>query len=535
MRGALTWTAVGMAAAALGLSAPSLALGAARVGLAPASGPHFVNYATPATLPQDAGEPSIGVDWATGSAMFEASQNTFKVTFDDAVSPPRATWKEVTSPVSVFTADPILFVDPGTNRTFVSQLDIACSLSSYTDDDGASWVGPTQGCGESPPEDHQTVGGGPLHAPLSTGITYPHGVYYCHQDGVVGFVTADGQAAYCALSITGSIVYGPGVPIYTGLQCGGLHGHIKVAPDGTAYVPVQACDLATIDPGLPGERYTHQAVVVSEDNGTTWSIRSIPDSHASNYSDPSVGIASDGTVYFGYQDGGAADGTGRHPRVAVSHDRGVTWSSSVDVGTPFGIENTQFPEVVAGDANRAAFAFLGTPQRGDDQAVAFDGTWHLYSAFTYDGGATWSTLDVTPTDPVQRTCIQLVFAEPSPQCPHRNLLDFNDMTVDKQGRVLVAYADGCTAKCVSSAIPADNKFLAVGTIARQSCGKGLFVAQDGKIPACQAAATAPPPTTSGGGAPLPKTSASGGVAVLAGAVLLAVFLGLRPGRRRRAR
>jgi len=64
------------------------------------------------------------------------------------------------------------------------------------------------------------------------------------------------------------------------------------------------------------------------------------------------------------------------------------------------------------------------------------------------------------------------------------LLDFNDITVDKVGRVLVGYADGCTATCVSdptqnaSAGPATAQD-ALATIARQVGGRGLFKAFDG--------------------------------------------------------
>jgi hypothetical protein len=189
-------------------------------------------------------------------------------------------------------------------------------------------------------------------------------------------------------------------------------------------------------------------------------------------------------VYFGYQDGGNADGTGRVPKIAVSHDHGRTWSRSVDVGTALHIENVEFPEVVVGDDDRAAFAFLGTTTPGDDQAATFDGIWHLYVAFTYDGGASWTTVDATPHDPVQRGCVELIY--PTSHCPHRNLLDFNDATVDGQGRVLVAYADGCTGRCVASSKKADNHYTDLGVIARQACGKGLFAAGDGKIPACAA-------------------------------------------------
>jgi len=66
-------------------------------------------------------------------------------------------------------------------------------------------------------------------------------------------------------------------------------------------------------------------------------------------------------------------------------------------------------------------------------------------AISYDSGQTWTTADATPTDPVQRGCIW----NQGGSNPCRNLLDFNDITVDKFGRVLVGYADGCTGSCVT--------------------------------------------------------------------------------------
>ena len=521
----------------------------ARVVAPSAGSPSFVSYPTPPNLRQHAGEPSIGVDLTTGKAMFEALESTLRVSFDDTARPATATWEDKSAPSSVTTFDPILFVDPTTGRTFVSQLTIACSLASYSNDDGDSWVGPTQGCGVGPPEDHQSIGGGPYHspAPLGAGLLYPHSVYYCHQDGVLGNVLADGQAAYCALSVTGGDTFGPDVPIYTALQCGGLHGHIKVGPDGTAYVPNQGCDMSSIDPSLPGETYAHQAVVVSEDNGTTWSVHSIPDSRATPYSDPSVGVGRGNAVYFGYQDGGNADGTGRHPKIAISHDHGRTWTRSIDVGSALHIENVEFPEVVVGDDDRAAFAFLGTTKPGDDQAATFNGIWHLYVSYTYDGGTTWTTVDATPHDPVQRGCIELIF--PTSHCPHRNLLDFNDATIDRDGRVLVAYADGCTDRCVDSPARADNTYTDLGVIARQACGKGLFAAGDGKIPTCAASVAAVrevkpgvKPNRRGGTATLPatgvETSYPTAFLLLAGAVVAACIrarLGIRRLDRRTSR
>jgi len=65
----------------------------------------------------------------------------------------------------------------------------------------------------------------------------------------------------------------------------------------------------------------------------------------------------------------------------------------------------------------------------------------LYVAFTYNGGGTWTTADATPADPCNVAAL-----EPGGSNPCRNLLDFNDITVDKFGRVLVGYADGCTGR-----------------------------------------------------------------------------------------
>jgi len=409
-----------------------------------ATAPSFTNFAAPPPLGLDAGEPSIGVDWKTGNVMFQAVLETLRVSgFDSSTG--TASWASVGSTItSATTLDPILFTDPSTGRTFVSQLSADCSLLAFTDNDGATWTQNPVGCGLASGADHQTVGGGAFAAGQS-GIGYPRAVYYCAQ----AIATAQ-----CSMSLNGGLTFNPAVPIYTALQCGGLHGHVKVAPDGSAYVPNADCN-------------GRSAAVVSTDNGTTWTVRPVPDSSTQDESDPSIGIGSGGTVYLGY-----AGGNG-HPRIAVSHNRGASWSASVDVGTAFGIQNTQFPSVIAGDDDRAAFAFLGTPTGGDDQAASFAGVWHLYVATTYDGGATWTTVDATPTDPVQRGCIWLSGGSN----PCRNLLDFMDVTVDKAGRILVGYADGCTGACTRGGA---NNHEALATIARQSGGTGLFAAFDGQ-------------------------------------------------------
>lgn len=410
--------------------------------------PAYGILAPPAGVGASAGEPTLGVDEATGAVMFIAGTETLKVSIQDDADEPTATWTNVSAPqTSLITFDPILFTDQQTGRTFVSQLlPTKISLMAYSDDNGATWQ-PSLGAGINSGVDHQSVGGGPF-APgglLQPLTSYPHAVYYCSQDIAL---------AQCAVSLDGGTTFGPAVPIYNITQCGGLHGHIKVAPDGSAYVPNKNCN---------GE----QGVAMTTDNGLTWAVKKVPGSSAGS-SDPSVGIATDGTVYFGF---GGSDG---HAYVAVSEDGGDTWAHLQDVGAAFGIQNIAFPAVVAGDGDRAAFAFLGTPAAGNATGddVNFVATWHLYVAHTYDGGASWVTVDATPGDPVQRSTI----CTSGTTCgTTRNLLDFMDAVTDAEGRVLVGYADGCVGACVTGGA---NTYAAEARIARQMSGKGLYAAYD---------------------------------------------------------
>lgn len=169
-------------------------------------------------------------------------------------------------------------------------------------------------------------------------------------------------------------------------------------------------------------------MVVSEDNGITWQARTIPGSTIGS-SDASAGIATDGTVYLGYQ---GADG---HPRIAVTHDKGLTWINHTDVGAQLGLQNGIFPAVVAGDGGmdtgRAAFAFYGSTGAVDQDSPAFRGEWYLYVASTFDGGKTWKTVNATPGDPMQRDgiCTRGFQGCSVP----RNLLDFFDATPVNSG------------------------------------------------------------------------------------------------------
>src|SRR2546430_1079174 len=276
------------------------------------------------------GEPSIGYNPVTHNAMYIAGLQTLRVSFPEespgVLGSCPATWQDASYIwTKTKSLDPILFTDQRTGRTFVSQLDSVVppaspvliglnSFMAYSDDDGATWT-PAQ---INPPDasyDHQTVGAGPYPASLSAlsnSVNKGDAVYYCAQAGVT---------AFCSRSDDGGLNFGRAMPVYTsantpaGTGCGAIHGHVKVAADGTVYLPDRSCG-------------GKQGVAVSTDAGTTWTVRPIPGSlPPGGILDPSVGIANDNTVYFAWT-GPLPDSDGKptnsdnHVFVVVSRNRG---------------------------------------------------------------------------------------------------------------------------------------------------------------------------------------------------------------------
>jgi len=476
-----------------------------------------VNTYTTYDLELNGGEPVIGFDPGRNEAYAAAGLTTFKLTWDAANTMTKA---DISPPFSPETLDTILVTDPRTGRTFVSYLVLACSVMAYTDDGGETWD-QSEGCGPGAAVDHQAVGAGPLHAPVTGAAGYDGAVYYCAQDAYNGM---------CSVSLDGGVTFGPGVPVANtpanapgdplGGACSALHGHPMVAPDGTTYLPLKGCGGVPTTNNLTNSEFFggRPSLSVSEDNGLTWQIRLGPEgSHNPDESDPHLGIAPSGKIYFGWQDGTNPDdtvgGDETAAMVATSDDGGKTWSEPVDVSTPLGLHNVQFPNVVVGDEDRAAFAFIGTPGIGNDQDDAFRGDWHLYVASTYDGGATWTTVDATPKDLVNRGCVHMLGLAPGSQrtdgCSFRNMLDFNDISVDRDGRVLVAFTDACGEDC--SAADGENADQRKVVVSRQTCGRGLYAAGDARIAASCAASTGTDTDTgTGGGSGTDRTPRAGG-------------------------
>jgi PKD repeat protein len=432
--------------------------------------PRYQNFFAPdgtSAANSSEGEFNIGFDPKTGRIMVMNLGPIWRLTPPELSSPAKpecceALWEDKSTKTLNTGLDPILWTDQKTGRTFASNSTVgANAVYAFSDNDGDFWVE----AGFSPPNggaDHETIGSGPYPAALSvlsTAANQGEAVYYCSQD-VVG-------PASCQRSDTLGVSYGPGVLAYNGIttQCGGLHGHLHVAPDGTAWLPVNQCG-------------GKQGGALSTDAGTTWQEFIVTGSISqAQGADPSIAIDSDSTVYYAYVNNepvAAGNPPEGHAHVKVSKDHGKTWINDFDLGASHGIVNAAEIEAVGGSSGRAAVGFLGTDIAGDYQAISFPGKWYAFIATTYNGGVTWTTVNATPNDPVQS---MTGIWQQGGSHQDRNLLDFNEITVDSKGRVLYGYSDGCvTEGCIAGTAP--NDFTAFMRVARQSGGKTIFASND---------------------------------------------------------
>ena len=395
-----------------------------------------------------------------------------------------ALWEDKSNPTTNTGLDPILWTDQVSGRTFASNSTAGAGVVyGFTDNttptlnDGDMWAGASA----SPPNggaDHETIGSGPYPKTLSAlGNAVNHGqaVYYCSQD-VVG-------PAACQRSDTlgASYVTVGGVPYdgNTGPGCGGLHGHLHVAPDGTVWLPVNQCS------GKQGGAFSTSAAGPTAGAPTGWTQFVVGNptigfaTSQVNGADPSIALDANSTIYYAYvnNEGGGTEGHARVQVGTLNKTTGViTWTKNFDLGASHGIKNAAHIEAVGGSSGRAAVGFLGTNVAGNYQAGAFTGKWYAFIATTYDGGTTWTTVNATPNDPVQ-SMTGIWQQGGSGDMGDRNLLDFNEITVDDKGHVLYGYSDGCVSEgCIAGTAP--NDFTANMRVARQSGGKSIFASYD---------------------------------------------------------
>ena len=386
-------------------------------------------------------EPSIGVT-SSGCIFFIAFEKPMR-SCDHG-----QTWvntRDITQ--APFTNDPYGWVDPITDRVFnIHMMGLQTTWVGWSDNDGESWAGNPHDSGTTPLNDHIKLGSGPWTdegygalGSLSSNL-YETAVYFCYNKiaGIFCFTSFDGGATFEA---GGQIV---------GLATsnGGLHGAITTAPDGTDYLP---------------PRVATPTIIFSKDNGYSWEER---------YMGEDVGtpsIRKNGEV--------ATDTESNAYNIWVGGDQGVYMSTSIDSGntwnqksirvSPIEVISATFPHTSAGDPGRIAITYLGSEDADelgqpdiDDQP--WDGNAHYattnvshylyvtYSLNALDENPVFHTQKVSP-DPVQvgSICLNSGDCRSNEGGSNRNLLDFNDLHIDLEGRVYIAFADGCTGTCAS--------------------------------------------------------------------------------------
>ena len=319
--------------------------------------------------------------------------------------------------------------------------------ASLKDDDGETWLGNPHDSGTTPINDHIKLASGPWTSAgygalgqLTGSTIYETAVYYCYNKlaGIFCFTSFDGGATFEA----------GGQIIGLATTNGGLHGAISTAPDGTVYVT---------------PRVETPSVIVSKDNGFTWFERTMGEDVGTPYPRKNSEISTDTESNAYHVWTGGDEGV----YMSRSTDSGETWEQESIRISPVEVISSVFPQTDAGDPGRIAVTYLGSensemlnesnidgnPWDGNAHFAPNNATYHLYITYSLnalDPEPVFHTYRVTD-DPVQVGSICLN----SGDCrdiggSNRNLLDFNDLHIDRQGRVYVAFADGCTGDCATN-------------------------------------------------------------------------------------
>lgn len=373
----------------------------------------------------DGREPTVGVD-SKGNLYYAARD------YSGGKTPPLSatqtpimkssdggkTWKDVSPRLPTGdrepprSGDPMVVVDPWTDRIFQIELyDLVCNWLVLSDNGGQSWTGNPKAC-SSLVVDHQTIGAGPPHAPMPAPPVYRNIVYVCVNQ------LAD---SHCSRSLDGGLTFESYHLVYPGHECGGIHGHVLVGPDGTVYLPREYC----------GQGF----VAISRDNGLTWELKDVDGGLGEYGNDPNMAFDAAGNIYYAF--------TGKtEPAVylTVSKDQGKTWSKPVRASPP-NLTFANHPSITAGDDGRIGLVYLGTASKVDNDKVN-NWTWDSFMTVSHDATnetPTFTTLRANPAG-------DIVFRGNCKNIRCGYIREFLDASVAPDGTFWGAFIDACLTK-----------------------------------------------------------------------------------------
>jgi hypothetical protein len=237
---------------------------------------------------------------------------------------------------------------------------------------------------------------------------------------------------YINRSDDGGLTYGPAVVAAVG---GSTTGNIAVDQrDGTVYFCIQGTNPNQVtvsigqSPTLALPPVSYNVVVAATGQNAIANLF------------PVCKVASDGTVYVAYSDGGQA--------IFVTHsfDQGKTWAPPVRVSDmgPNGV--ALFPWIETGDRpGSLAIVWYGATAADSEDGKGGNtdaANWKVYFAETLNATATSPTIyqSVASDHFIHGSNISLA-GFTTGTSPNRNLADFFQVAVDPQGFAFVAFAD----------------------------------------------------------------------------------------------
>ena len=196
-------------------------------------------------------------------------------------------------------------------------------------------------------------------------------------------------------------------------------------------------------------------VAVSHDNGVSWNQITVSTAVGQAFDlGTRIAVDTEGNAYYAFT------GDDWLPYLSVSRDQGRTWSSPLRVSPP-GVTASRYANVAAGDAGKIVVTYLGTSAQGGMAAAneeASQATWSHFATFTLNGLAkspTFASTTINPeTDVIKRgPCYARCIAGSGSYQDTAGPFEYLDVEIHPiTGRAWVPTVDMCLEECASGII-----------------------------------------------------------------------------------
>lgn len=262
-----------------------------------------------------------------------------------------------------------------------------------------------------------------------------------HGNGKAWSAWRQGSTEMVARTTNGGLTWSAPVIAATGVT---LQGNILATSDNDLWIPYST--------GV------NLNLAKSTDGGVTWTSTTIAIGAGDTTLFPAVAVDDAGKVYVAW-----AQGTGQvdrftYVKMARSDDGGATWTAPMTLSNPY--HYNIFPWIVANATGHVAVGWYeGVPPVNAtvDPNAATLVQWRVRIAHSLDANTAAPAWEVAHATPVLHTgpiCTYgtLCFPTANPVAMNRMLLDFFEMAIQPDGRLIVAYAADSTATSTNTVL-----------------------------------------------------------------------------------